>query len=83
MALTNLFVSLVNNEGSHLDTTTSTMHAGTSSTSADHVELRMMTNDGTNPTNITKLQVIKAMEKFIRHLKNNGLLGDGSNVPNL
>ena len=81
MALTNLYASVVDNEFSFLDTTTSNMHAGTSSTSTDHVEVRMMTNDGTNPTNITKFQVIKALEKIIRHLKNGGLVADGTNVP--
>jgi hypothetical protein len=72
------FMSVVNTDQlNYIGDTTADMTVGTSSTAGDKIELRF--DQGT-----TRFQVIKALEKFIRRLKNGGDCGisDGANMGN-
>lgn len=76
--MANSFMSVVNvDQLSYLDDTTSNMHSGAASTAGDKIELRM-------DTTVTRFQAVKALELFIRRLKNGGIAGisDGANMGN-
>lgn len=78
MAAVNYFIGLkrggVGNPGAITATT------ATVGTAVD-VELRMQTNDGSNATGLTRLDVIKIMEVFEQFIANGGLNGAGANLP--
>lgn len=81
MALTNFFLS-IGSAKNETDMQDNRFTAGTSSTSTDHIELRMMTDDGAaGATGLTRFQVIKALEEFVRWIKNGGEKGAGANLP--
>jgi hypothetical protein len=82
VALTNYYVSIPQRRLVPDVNTKSNLHSGTSATTTDFIELRMMINDGANPTGLTRLDVIAALEDvFTRWILEGGLAGDGVNVP--
>lgn len=84
MALTNYYVSIPKRELVPDVNSLNNLHSGTSSTSTDFIELRMMIDDGSAPTGLTRKDVIRALEDvFMRWILQGGLIGDGTNVPAL
>lgn len=70
MALTNVYVSQSKREGVKGLVEDDDLVSGSSSTSAAFFELRMMTNDGSAVTNITRKDVLQALENFERFVIN-------------
>jgi hypothetical protein len=68
MALTNRFISLLPG-----DTRIGKVVEGAASTSTAYVELRMMTNNGTAATNLTRFHIAKALEVFLAYLRRGGV----------
>jgi hypothetical protein len=68
MALTNRYISLLPGE-----TRIGKVVEGASSTSTAYVELRMMTNNGTAATNLTRFHIEKAIEVFLAYLRRGGI----------
>lgn len=78
---TDHFVSIPKRElpGGVLDN--SALHSGTSSTAADFIELRWQSNDGSDPTGVTKKDILVALEVFERFIIEGGIVSDGTDVP--
>lgn len=83
MAAVDHFVSIPFRRLVRNDLDNSGLHSGTSSTATDFIELRWQSNDGTNPTGVTRQDVLIALEVFERFIKEGGIVGDGTDVPAL
>ena len=71
MAAVNVFVSIPKREvGQGGELEDDRFDSGAASTATDFIELRMMTNDGTNPTNLTRKDVLIALDAFERFIIN-------------
>lgn len=64
MALTNLYIGITPGQMSSIDPDDGNMNTGSSSTSTDWFEIRIMTNDGTNATNVTRRDALLALDKI-------------------
>lgn len=84
MAATNYFLGIPVRDVVTDDMTNSNITFGSATTATDYVELRIMTvkADGTTATNITKLDVFRALEVFKRWILEGGqTTGNDSGLP--
>jgi hypothetical protein len=82
MAAIDYFVSVPFREPIPDEQTDSGLNNGTTSSANDYIELRMRVQDGSsNPTGLTRKDVIHALEDFERYIIQGGQLGTGINLP--
>jgi hypothetical protein len=84
MAAIDYYVSIPWREPIPDEQTDSGLNNGTApaNAGADYIELRMRVQDGSsNPTGLTRKDVIHALEDFERYIIQGGQLGTGINLP--
>lgn len=81
MALTNRYIGITPGKLHNLGD--DSIVIGTSSTSTTWVEVRIMTNDGTNATNVTRQDVRAAFRAIEKVMMTHGITKDGSDLPDV
>jgi hypothetical protein len=86
MAVINYYVSIPFRQVVGDDLNNAGIDSGTSSSSTDYIELRMMVQNGSSvATGLTRRDVVKALKVFERWVLEGGLVnnptGGGTNVP--
>lgn len=82
MAATNLFLS-IGSAKRRAPNTFASVTKGASTTATDYVELRMLTvkADGTTATNLTRSDVLAALDTFRWYIASGGLSHAGAGIP--
>ena len=78
---TDHFVSFIKRENPKGLLDTSGIHSGTSSTSADFMELRWQSDTGSGATGVTRKDVLLFLEYCEKFILNGGVIGDGTDCP--
>lgn len=81
MALTNRYIGITPGQLHNLGV--DHIVIGTSSTSTTWLEVRIMTNDGTNATNVKREDVRAAFRAIEKVLNTNGITVGGGDLPDI